>query len=229
MNRQNTNTIYRMDLRRAAGLSQGWKHYRSDRIKGLISVLVVLLGVAGVLQYTRLQTAREARAASLIYDKMINAMQGNHPSEGLDYADTIMRDYKKTTYASLAAFMAAKEAVSKAQWDKALEHFQFVLSHTPKGSFADITRLRMASILTQQKNYTEALAILAQIKPESYLPLVEELKGDIYVLKQERDKAREAYAKAMQALPMGAPLTGRLQLKQIEVGFAQPSDKKESS
>ncbi len=216
----NISTRYGTNIMGMGELQQGWRRYRMSRIRKLLIVALMLsLVVAGILQYQRSQAKREAQAASLMYDKLRALMQANNESEGITQAHTLMVDYEKTIYAPLAAFMAAKWAVSHAQWDKALEHLQFVVSHAPKGSFTDIARLRMTPIFIEQKNYTEALALLDQVQSIPYVPLVEEFKGDIYVLTQERDKAREAYAKAMQALPMGGPLVGRLQLKQIEVGF----------
>ncbi len=200
---------------------QGWSRYHRSPILRLALVFAVLLLGFGFFQYKRLQTMNEARTASFIYDHLLTAVQANQEMEVLTQADTLIQDYPKAIYAPLAAFMAAKMAVSHEEWDKALKHLNFVVGHRLAGSIAEVARLRMARILTQQKDYAKALALLEAIKPVSYLSLVEELKGDIYVLQQERDKAREAYAKAVEALPMGAPLLGPLRLKQIEVGFKE--------
>ncbi len=223
-------TRYRMDINKGSGLGlqQGWQRYRrAPIVQRLVLLFLIVLASLAFLQYKHLHARNQARTASFIYDRLLIAIQANQELEASTQIDTLMHRYKRTVYAPLAALMAAKLAVTHEEWDKALEHLHFVLSHSPKGSFAEIARLRMVDILSEQKNYTEALALLDQVKPAAYLPLVEELKGDIYVLTQERDKAREAYAKAMQVVPMGTPLTGRLQLKQIEIGFAE--NKKESS
>jgi predicted negative regulator of RcsB-dependent stress response len=224
-------TRYRMDINRGSGLGlqQGWQRYKSRPIlKRLVLLFLIVLASVAFLQYKHLHTCRQARTASFIYDKLLIAIQTNQETEAVTQIDSLMHGYKATVYAPMAALMAAKLAVTHEQWDKALEHLHFVLSHSPKGSFAEIARLRMVDVLNEQKKYKEALALLEQVKPVAYLPLVEELKGDIYVLMQERHKAREAYAKAMQALPMDMPLAGRLQLKQIEIGGLD-ENKKESS
>ncbi len=226
-------TRYRVDINHKGsglGLQKGWQRYQSvPMVKRLVFLFLILLVSLAFLQYKHLHARHQARAASLIYDKLLVAIQANQEPEASMQIDTLMHRYKTTVYAPLAAFMAAKLAVTHEEWDKALEHLQFVLSHSWKKerAFAEIARLRIVDILSEQKKYTEALALLEQVKPAAYLPLVEERKGDIYVLTQQRDKAREAYAKAMQALPMDTPLAGRLQLKQIEVGFDE--NKKESS
>jgi len=220
-----------MDINKGSGfgLQQGWKRYqRAPILQRLALLFLIVLASLAFLQYKHLHARNQARTASFIYDRLLIAIQDNQETEAFTQIDSLMDGYKATVYAPLAALMAAKLAVTHEQWDKALEHLHFVLSHSPKGSFAEIARLRIVDILSAQKNYAEALALLAQVKPVAYLPLVEELKGDIYVLMQERDKAREAYAKAMQALPMGMPLAGRLQLKQIEIGGLD-ENKKESS
>ena len=223
-------TRYRMDINKGSGfgLQRGWQRYRrAPIIQGLVLLFLVVLAGLAFLQYKHLHARSQARTASFIYDRLLVAIQANQELEASTQIDTLMHRYKATVYAPLAALMAAKLAVTHEQWDKALEHLHFVLSHSPKGSFAEIARLRIVDILSEQKNYTEALALLEQVKPAAYLPLVEELKGDIYALTQERAKAREAYAKAMQAVPMGTPLAGRVQLKQIEIGFDE--NKKEPS
>lgn len=237
MNRQHTSTLYRMDLNKPHGLGQGWRPYaRMPFIRASLLGLLIVLLVLGGVYYKQTQAKNQARAASFLYDRLMNAMKANQESEGMNYAQTVMQSYPKTVYAPLAALMAAAWAVQHTEWDKALVYLQFVLKHAPTGAIAEIARVRSASILSEQQKYEEALALLETIKPAAYVPLVEELKGDIYVLTQKRDQAREAYARAMEALPMGAPLVGRLQLKQIEVGFKEAPkksddtiDKKESS
>ncbi len=196
---------------------QGWVRYKNGPLLALVLV-IVLVGLV-FLQYKDSQRLNEGRTASFIYDQLLMASQANQELEALTQAETLIRDYPKTSYAPLAAFMAAKVAVSHEEWDKALKHLNFVVEHRLAASMAEVARLRMARILTQQKDYPKALALLESIKPVSYLSLVEDLKGDIYALQQERDKAREAYAKAADALPMGAPLLGPLRLKQMEVGL----------
>lgn len=217
-------TRYRMDINKGSGLGlqQGWQRYhRAPIVQRLVLLFLIVLAALAFLQYQHLHARSQARTASFIYDRLLLAMQANQALEASTQIDTLMHRYKATVYAPMAALMAAKLAVTHEQWDKALEHLHFVLSHSPKSDFAEIARLRIVDILSEQKNYTEALALLEQVKPAAYLPLVEELKGDIYVLTQARDKAREAYAKAIQAVPMGTPLAGRLQLKQIEIGFKE--------
>ncbi len=184
-----------------------WEKYG----KWILGGIGLCLVVAGLVQY-RLQVQKTRTiAASSLYDTVIMNNQ-------LEAAKEILANYSNTTYASLAALALAKSSVEQNNGAEAQKYLQIAIE---KAQFDDVKWIaveRLARVLAEQKKFTEAETLLENTKiKSSYVPLFEEVKGDLYLMQNEREKARLAYQKALRAIPEGIPTT-RLQLKYTDVG-----------
>lgn len=184
-----------------------WEKYG----KWLISGLALLVVAAGLIQYRCHVQQTHDIAASSLYDLVIIR-------NDLKAAKEILADYPKTTYASLAALALAKSAVEENQDSEAEKYLQIAVE---KARFDDVKWIateRLAKVLAAQKKFLEAEKLLMNTKIKAgYVPLFEEVKGDVYLMQNNREKARIAYQKALEAMPMDIPAT-RLQVKYSDVG-----------
>lgn len=191
-----------------------WQKYSKFVLIALGSLLLVYGGVQYYLHYQ----SNQSLEASAIYDDLLSAVQKKDKEKTVSEATVLMQRYEKTPYASLAALLLAKLDVDEKNLDAAISHLRFALKEDEKHPIQQIARVRLARVLAGQKNYQEALEILTEKKyPDGYITLFEETKGDIYLMQNDKEKAKEAYQKAINAAPPGVPVS-RLQLKQADLG-----------
>jgi len=191
-----------------------WQQYG----KWIIGLLALASIAYGLVQYSAYIKKEKVLAASLLYDKMIMSAKEADQTKSLALAKKIMEEYQDTPYASLAALAEAKSAVLNTKLALAEKHLNFAIEHAKFDAVKIIATERLARVFAAEKKLTEALSLLEGTKiSEGYIPLFEETKGDIYLMQNERDKARAAYKMALKTVPAEAPAT-RLQLKYTDVG-----------
>ncbi len=180
-----------------------------------------LIAFAGAQYYGYYQDKRAIKA-SAAYDNMLSAMQRQDKTEAKNTAQKLITDFPRTPYSSLAGLMLAKLAVEENDVESAKGQLNLVLKRG-NGPIQQIAKVRLARIYADQKDFDAALALLNKDRvAEGYKTLFEETKGDIYLLQNNKEKAREAYQAAITAAPAGVPVT-RLQLKQADLGVKEAS------
>jgi len=187
--------------------------------KYLVFGVILLLAAYGGWQYTVHQKTKHAQLASEHYDQLLGALRGKNAKQAETHANTLARHYEKTPYAPLAALLLARLHLENNRMDQAIEWLRTSIQLAEKnpGTVEHIARVRLARVLLSQKKLDEALDVLqTKSSNEGYATLYEEVKGDIYVLKKDLIKAKQAYAAALQAAPPGVSVTA-LQLKQSDL------------
>jgi predicted negative regulator of RcsB-dependent stress response len=188
-----------------------WQSYG----KHFIVLLVIALTFYGGWEYYKNRQQQKLEAASIQYDKMLNDLRAKEYAKAEESYQIIQNQYRKTPYATLASLLQARVDLEQNATDKAISHLQEAMetAKNQKGPMEHVARVRLARLLSDQKKYKEALALLtSSTTTEGYLPLYEETKGDIYVLQNDLDKARESYALALKAVPQGVTANA-LQIK----------------
>lgn len=189
--------------------------------KLFLTVFTGFLLAYGGKQYYEYYQTKQTLKASAVYDKMVSAMQKQDNAQIETEAKQLMAQFARTPYASLAALRLAKLAVEENNLAAAKDHLNFVLKNGDNDIIRQIAKIRLSRILADEKAYDAALTLLTkETVPESYKTLVEETKGDIYLMQNNKDKAREAYQAAISAAPPGIPVA-RLQLKQADLGVEE--------
>jgi predicted negative regulator of RcsB-dependent stress response len=193
-----------------------WQKYAKFFLGLFGGFLVVYCGVQYYFHYLN----KQALKASFVYDNMITHMQKQDKGEALSEARILMHQYKRTPYAHLAALLLAKVEIEQNNLEAAVGYLRFAIQGK-QNAIQQIAKVRLARVLAEQKHYQEALDLLTPQKPlPDYITLFEETKGDIYLMQQEKDKARLAYQNAIKAAPAGVSVT-RLQLKQADLGVGE--------
>ena len=114
-------------------------------------------------------------------------------------ATNFINDNSNTSYASLTALALAKDAAAKQDWAAAQAQLVSAVESAPSDGVKGIASLRLARVQIQQEAYDQALATLAHPLPDSFMASVEEIKGDIYLLQNKKELARNAYQVAIAA------------------------------
>lgn len=183
-------------------LKRWWKDY------GKFVIAVVVLGVAAYLGWNSWKDNQRIKAekASATYEQLVNIInqEAGKPLSDTDRAMATqkaneLKSNSKSLYAHTAAFFLAKLAVEDNKLDQAVTELQWVLSTKPDVATEQITRLRLARVLTAKQSYDDALSQLAQEPAAALTADYAEARGDIYKLQGNLDKARASYESALAA------------------------------
>lgn len=139
--------------------------------------------------------------ASNIYDEMLTLRAQNNVSGALAQAQKLLSHYRKTPYADMASLLLARDAVLKKNYPEAIQQLNWVINHSKNSSVREIARIRMARILLAEQKPDEALDLLKRSDDKNYIGLVDEVRGDAYLMQHDSATARRAYQLALQELP----------------------------
>jgi predicted negative regulator of RcsB-dependent stress response len=186
-------SAYMTEEEQIEAIKKWWQRYQNII---LTSISIVLLVFAG-FRYWNWSIEKQSLEASVAYEHMMVAFTNKENKVIKSYANQLIENYPKTVYADAAHLILAKMYVSKEKLDEALEQLQFVSEHSSMSSLKQVANIRKARILTMKRAYPEALQVLSVVNEATYLPLINELKGDIYAATKEYTKAIAFYQLAM--------------------------------
>lgn len=174
-------------------IKKWWKKYGN-----LITVFfsVVLICVAGY-RYLNWHQEKVKQQASIAYENMMGALSNHDIKSVRSFATELTKDYSNTVYADIARLTLAKVYVDKNKLAEAKNELQLVVENAPMPALKQIAKIRIARILAASKDYTKALDELSSIEDKTYLPVINELKGDIYDATGQYQNALNAYRSAI--------------------------------
>jgi len=85
----------------------------------------------------------------------------------------------------------------------------------------DVARLKLASVLLDEKSYAEAMALLDAAHPDSFTGLYADLKGDVLIAQGKNEEARAAYQQAFEKSDAKSPYRNLIQMKLDALGGAK--------
>ncbi|MDF1795745.1 MAG: tetratricopeptide repeat protein [Coxiellaceae bacterium] len=178
-------------------LKNWWDSYG----KAIIIAVVVGLAIGYGWRYYHQFELKRAAQASVIYQQLLVAdKQGQPQPERRKLLDQLVKQFPKSSYTSLAQFLSASDDVSNKQYKLAEQSYRWVMSEGNNKSLQQVARLRLAKILTYQKQYGAALKVLKKVNDKSYLPMIENVRGDIYAAQGDKDQARKSYQESEEGL-----------------------------
>lgn len=175
-----------------------WRRY------GRWLALIVIAGLIGFFSWKGWQyySAQRDTKASEIYSRL----QSDKPKQWESNANKLIHQYGNTPYAALASLMWAKRDVLNGHLNKAATHLRWVVNHGSQKGLRRIAALRLARVLITLKQPDQALKLLSSGFGDAYLSFTQELRGDAWLSKGDKQKARNAYEEALAgAQSMGLP------------------------
>lgn len=187
-------SVYMTEEEQLEAIKKWWQRYQNLI---LTSISIALLVFAGV-RYWNWHVEKQSIEASVAYEHLMVAFSNKENKVIKSYANQLIENYPKTVYADAAHLILAKQYVSREKLEDALTQLQFVTEHSSMSSLKQVAKIRKARILAMKKAYPEALQELSVVDEATYLPLINELKGDIYAATKEYNKAIAFYQQAME-------------------------------
>ena len=173
----------------------------------LLSLLVLLLALGSLGGY-KIWSYYENKLlieASVIYQKVLDIDQSidekvDEPESSkaiINLSQQIVNDYSSTAYASLAQLMITKHALAIINPELAINALKWVRDKNLVQEIYTVASIRLAKLLWSDNQHEEALVIVSDSFPKSFLAQIAELKGDIYTTKKDFVKARSSYKSAI--------------------------------
>lgn len=198
-------------------LKAWWK----ENGKWVIGVLVIgLLGFAGTKFWKSHQVTQAAEAAKL-YAEVMKQVATNDAKRIGDAADALVNRYSGSAYAPRAQLLAAQASLQARDVAHATVQLQWVIEHASETGLQDSARLKLASVLLDEKKYDEAIKQLDAAHPESFTGLYADLRGDVLSAQGKVAEARVAYQEAYDKTDAKSVYRNLIQLKMDGLGSAK--------
>lgn len=200
-----------------SALQAWWKQWGAAVLIGLGLALAGLAAYHGWGWYQREQAAK----AATLYAAVTKATQDGDPKQALASAALLIERHPRTGYAALAALVAARLSFDGGDFGGAKERLQWVIAHARDADFKSVARLRLASVLFDEKAYDEALKLLDAKADDIMANLFADLRGDVFMAKGSLAEARAAYQTALEKTDAKSPYRNLIQIKIDALGQAK--------
>jgi predicted negative regulator of RcsB-dependent stress response len=176
-----------------AELKAWWKLYGNLIVAAFLAAALVFAGWRGWHWHQGSQSTQ----ASATYSELQKAAAAKDLKKVRDLAGALIEDHPRTLYASLGALVSAKTHFAAGDLKTARAQLQWVAEHARDSGVQTIARLRLGSVMLDEKAYDDALKLLAAKPDPAFEFLVDDLRGDILVAQGKRAEARAAYQAAL--------------------------------
>ncbi|MGU7775846.1 YfgM family protein [Burkholderia sp. MR1-5-21] len=163
----------------------------------VLAALVVAAGFNGWNFWQR----RQAVQASGLYEQVQKAAAANDKATMARAAADMEDKYGGTPYAQMTALAAAKVLYAAGDTAGAKAQLQWAADHAKDDEYKQIAKLRLASLLLDEKAYDAGLALLSGTPVDAFKGLVADRRGDLLAAQGKADDARSAYKLALDSLP----------------------------
>ncbi|XKM13369.1 tetratricopeptide repeat protein [Orbaceae bacterium ac157xtp] len=173
-------------------LAKSWK---------IIAVIVIigLLSIWGWRYWKSYQHDKSLEASDR-YEQLIAKLDTNNP-QSVDELVSFAKD-TNTVYSVFANMKAAQFYVETLKdYAGAKDLLTAAAKETDSAPILAIINIRIARLQVQLGEYEESLKTLAKVKEESWTPVVDDIKADVFVKLERFADAVDAYEVALMAKP----------------------------
>jgi predicted negative regulator of RcsB-dependent stress response len=199
---------------------EAFKAWWKDNGKGIILVATVLLAAFAGMQGWQAYKNDQADKAAALYADLSKQIASRDTKRINDAEAAVIERYGASSYAPRAALLAAQANIQANDNAHAKPQLQWVIDHADEATLKDVARLKLASLLLDEKNYAEALTQLSGAHSDSYDGLYADLRGDVLNAQGKTAEARAAYQQALEKFDVKSAYRPLLQMKLDAVGGA---------
>lgn len=193
------------------------KKWWGENYKMVIFFTVIGLGSIVVGQQWKQNQVVQAQTASVEYDHILDVVKANKEESIKQQVETMLNDYPEYTYAPLSAMLEAKHMISAGKLSDAEKKLQWVIDNSKAHNLQHISRIRLATLMSEQGKNEEALKLL-NVEQGKFKASYLEVKGDILVELKRIDEARSAYDQALESYAAIGANAQILRVKRNDLG-----------
>jgi predicted negative regulator of RcsB-dependent stress response len=177
-----------------AALKAWWNDNGNLVMTTVTAVLVVFAAWQGWNYYQRSQASQ----ASGLYEAVQKAAATKDLKLVRESAGAVLEQFPRTTYAAMAALVSAKAHFQGGDLKTARAQLTWVTENAKDEALQDIARLRLASVMLDEKAYDEALKVLEAKHGAAFEAQFLAARGDILVAQGKNVDAAGAYKGALE-------------------------------
>lgn len=185
-------------------------------------VLVIALAVAGWNGYQYWQNRQASQAAALLDAVDAGVAVKDFPRMEQALGD-LKSKYGSTTQAAQAGLVVAKSMVEAGKADSAKDILIGVAAQAGDAGLKAVAKLRLASVLMDQKAFDDALAQLSGSVPPEFEAIFADRRGDVLELQGKKKEAISEYSKAYKALDANMEYRRIVEIKLGALGVSPAS------
>lgn len=169
------------------------------RANGKAVVIGIVVGIGGIIgwRYYQDSLANAQESASHSYTAVVSNLEAKG-LEATESAQDFINNYDTTSYAVLTSLQLAQVQVQANKLDDALTQLQWAKAHTKDDTLTPMIAYRTARVQAAKGQYDAAINTVTEVKSDAWKARNQELLGDIYLLKGDKDSAEKAYTQAQQ-------------------------------
>lgn len=186
-------SVYMTEEEQLEAIKKWWNKY-SNLVTVVLSL--ILLSIAGY-KYWHWHQEKISMQASNAYEQLMVAFSNQNNKSVRAYANQLINEYGETVYADAARLTLAKLYVAHDQYNKAVKMLEYVANNSKMTALKQVAKIRIARLLVAEKSFDKALAELAPVVDMAYMPVINELKGDIYTATGKYQQAIISYKEAI--------------------------------
>lgn len=169
-----------------------WQSYGKPVITGIAIGAIAL----GGWNYYNNHKQQQNMVNGIAYQQVVQNLRMNH-DKAFGMAEKFAGENQGNVFGALADLQLADEAVAANRLDLAAKSLQSIVDHPSDDTLKPIAATRLARVLVAQNKADAALKVLDAVQDKAYKASVSELRGDIYLVQKQTDKARAAYQDAV--------------------------------
>ena len=190
--------------------------FKENGMSVAVGITLAVGGLFGFKYWQEYQKTQSEEASALYSEIQQDSAESKNNDSVYSKIHQLKSDYSSTPYAPLGAMIAAKQYATQGDNKKAITELQWAVENSSEKASKDLAKLRLARAYVATKQFDKSLSILTEELPSAYTSLIEELKGDIHLGKNEINQARESYDKAL--LSSKGAATEFLKMKRDDLG-----------
>lgn len=174
---------------------KAWWNDNGTYVLGLVAA--VALALAAWLGWRTWQDDQGQQAGTL-YESLSRAAQAGDAKALREAGGALAETFPRTLYASMGALVTARFHFERGDAKNAKAQLQWVLERSSSEEMRDVARLRLASVLLDEKSHDEALQLLEAKHAEAFAAQYAALKGDVLAARSQAAEAKTAYRLALE-------------------------------
>lgn len=193
--------VYDLEEQEQLAVLKSWWQRYGNLVTSI--VLVLALAAAGWQGWQWWQRS-QATQASAIYAGLQQAAAQRDAKRARELAGELIAKYSATHYAGMGALLAARVQVDQGDGKNAQVQLTWAAEHAKDAGLRDLARLRLATLLLDDKAYDAALKQLATEPATPFAARYADLRGDILAAQGKPKEAAAAYDDALAKLDASA-------------------------
>jgi predicted negative regulator of RcsB-dependent stress response len=174
-------------------LKTWWKMY-GNIVTGIL--LAVALAVASWQGWNWWQR-QQAVQASAVFSGLQSAAALRDAKRARELSGELIDKYSSTAYAGMGALVAARVQVDSGDAKSARVQLSWAAENAKDPGLRELARLRLATVMLDDKAYEDALKQLATEPVAAFAPRFAEMRGDVFAAQGKTAEARNAYDLAL--------------------------------